>query len=125
MNNISKELQSIEEYFSYFEQCLNSVKENQDLKIVYPMFMNLRDEFKNVAISEKLTLFEKISLILELDAKLQLIVSWFGSLNWQQYFEENEIVSYIQEDIGCYYRELTGLSKNSQIPKGIIYLSEK
>lgn len=125
MNNISKELQIIEEYLLYFEQCLNNVNENKELKIVFPMFSNLCDEFKRVAISEKYTLFEKISRILELDAKLQLIVSWFGDLNWQQHFEEKEIVRYIQEDIGCYYREQTGLSKNSQIPIGIIYLSEK
>lgn len=125
MTNKTEELLTIEEYFSHFERCLEDVKKSQELKIVYPMFSNLCDEFKNVAISDRLTLFEKIEKILELDAKLQLIVSWFGDQNWQQHFEEKEIVQFIQEDIGCYYRELTGLSKNSKIPRGIIYLSEK
>lgn len=125
MNNTNEELNSIDEYFHYFEECLNEKNQLKELKKVYPIFLSLCDEFKKVVISENITFFEKISRVLELDAKLQLIVNWFGDRNWQSYFDEGEIVQYIEEDIGCYYRELTGLSKNSKIPRGIIYMSEK
>lgn len=125
MNNKNEELNSIDEYFHYFEEYLNEKNQLKELKQVYTIFFSLRDEFKKVVVSENITFFEKISRVLELEAKLQLVVNWFGDQNWQSYFDEEKIIQSIEEDIGCYYRELTGLSKNSKIPRGIIYMSEK
>lgn len=120
-----KTIKSAEEYLNFFdEEFIHSPCSYTHPKI-FNFYLSFRQRFLAIYEQEEGTFFEKMSLLLDIDAQLQiqkeLYVLKISSLN--EYAEE-EIIQLTVKDKTCFYRELTGLQLNQKAPWSLIYLSE-
>lgn len=120
-----KTIQSAEEYLNFFdEEFIHSPCSYTHPKI-FNFYLSLRQRFLAIYEQEEGTFFEKMSLLLDIDAQLQILKELYvlkiSSLN--EYTEE-EIIQLTVKDKPCFYRELTGLQLNQKAPWSLIYLSE-
>lgn len=120
----SNEALRVKAYLRNYEDKFNEIESFITLENAYQKYISLCNEFEKIYIMKFENLFEQIAKLLEIEAQLQLLLVWFGSSDWKVFSNEEKILEYIESDKNCYYRELVDTSL-TEIPKGIIYLSEK
>lgn len=120
-----KTIQSAEEYLNFFdEEFVHSTCSDKNPKI-FKFYLSLRQRFLSAYKSSDDSFFEKMSLLLDIDAQLQILKELYNlkkcALN--DYTQE-EIIQLTIKDKTCFYRELTGIQLNQKAPWSLIYLSE-
>lgn len=120
-----KTIQSAEEYLNFFdEEFIHSSCSSEDPKI-FNFYLSLRQRFLNIYNDSDNSFFKKMSLLLDIDAQLQILKELYNlkksALN--EYTQE-EIIQLTVKDKTCFYRELTGIQLNQKAPWSLIYLSE-
>lgn len=120
-----KTIQSAEEYLNFFdEEFVHSSCSDENPKI-FNFYLSLRHRFLSAYKNSEDCFFKKMSLLLDIDAQLQILKELYSlkkcALN--DYTQE-EIIELTIKDKTCFYRELTGIQLNQKAPWSLIYLSE-
>lgn len=119
-------IQTVNEYLEEIDE-----KIRKDLEQRYPclhaFYQELRAAFLASSGDSSGEWFHHLRQVLLLDAQLQILLEYlsWGSTDFYEIANEEALVKQIKTDSYYYYRERIGLNASSNIPLGIIYLSEK
>jgi len=114
------------EYLYYFDEIIKKSRCSSKYPKIYMFYQTLSAQFMTHYQQEELSLFEKMSKLLAIDAQLQIIVECLDQSkeDFIESFEEEAFIEMVETDKKCYYRELSGYNMSTPPPWGLIYLSE-
>ncbi|MEG7767953.1 hypothetical protein U2086_07785 [Listeria monocytogenes] len=121
---MSKEIDLLNDYFSYFDKIFFSKKLTK-CSLIYAKYKTLKQEYnrliKNVNSTNFLT---TLSFILDLDAQLQIMMELLASCNYlceNTLMSEEEILMCSSSDYKFYYLEQFGYRLNDKKPHTILH----
>lgn len=120
-----KNITTMNEYLRVTE---NIFAEEDDIK--YPELRSYYQELKTACLEinqqQNENLLEALKKLLALDSQIQILrehLKW-ARMSSHEIPDEEMLIEQIKKDSRSYYRELVGLKASSEIPIGMIYLSE-
>jgi len=119
------EITTMEEYFHRIDQKLEPSFDGRYPKL-NDYYQELKEVFFEINETKNKNFFEKLKIVLSLDAQIQLLLEYqkLTESNYHEVSNEEDLISQIKMDSSSYYREKSGLKTSSEIPIGIMYLGE-